>query len=284
MIKLFASDLDGTLLNGLHEADRTIRSAIKKAIDLGAHVVPATGRSVLPIGDHGFTGLKIDAVCANGSIVRGQNGEVLKTFGVDPAFVEELVREFPQICFDCCTPDGMFSSGSYEMHQEGFKRDGLMRRIIMRGMRARGGAHEEQFFDQSLSSILSHEVCKINCRVTTAELDRDLKAFLADHTDTVVNAPFDPVMFEITDKDCNKGASVAWLGAYYGIEEDEIAVYGDGGNDIAMLKRFRHSYAMANGSDEAKAAASATIGRCEFHAVPKHIMRTLRSQQRIQIA
>ena len=284
MIKLFASDLDGTLLNGLHETDRTIRSAIKTAIELGAHVVPATGRSVLPIGDHGFTGLKIDAVCANGSIVRGQNGELLKAFTVDPAFVEELLRAFPQICFDCCTPDGMFSSGSYEMHQEGFKRDGLFRRIVMRGMRARGGAHEEQFFDQSLSSILSHEVCKINCRVTSEELDRELKAFLADHADTVVNAPFDPVMFEITDKDCNKGESVAWLGRYYGIEEDEIAVYGDGGNDLAMLSRFRHSYATANGSDAAKAAASATIGRCEFHAVPKHILKTLRSQQRIQIA
>ncbi len=32
MIKLFASDLDGTLLNGLHEADRTIRGAIQEAI------------------------------------------------------------------------------------------------------------------------------------------------------------------------------------------------------------------------------------------------------------
>lgn len=284
MIKLFASDLDGTLLNGLHETDRIIRGAIKTAIELGAHVVPATGRSVLPIGDHGFTGLKIDAVCANGSIVRGQNGELLKAFTVDPAFVEELLRAFPQVCFDCCTPDGMFSSGSYEMHQEGFKRDGLFRRIVMRGMRARGGAHEEQFFDQSLSSILSHEVCKINCRVTSEELDRELKAFLADHADTVVNAPFDPVMFEITDKDCNKGESVAWLGRYYGIGEDEIAVYGDGGNDLVMLSRFRHSYATANGSDEAKAAASATIGRCEFHAVPRHILKTLRSQQRVQIA
>ena len=49
MIKLFASDLDGTLLNGLHETDRTIRGAIKTAIELGAHVVPATGRSVLPL-------------------------------------------------------------------------------------------------------------------------------------------------------------------------------------------------------------------------------------------
>ena len=279
MIKMFASDLDGTLLNGLHETDRTIRGAIKEALSQGAHVVPATGRSVLPIGDRGFTELKIDAVCANGAIVRGQNGEVLKTFTVDPAFVEELIRAFPQICFDCCTPDGMFSSGSYEMHQEGFRRDNLFRRIVMRGMRARGGAHEEQFFDQPLSSILSHDVCKINCRVTSDDLDRELKAFLAGYADTVVNAPFDPVMFEITDKDCNKGASIAWLGRYYGIEEDEIAVYGDGGNDLVMLRRFRHSYATANGSPEAKAAAGAVIGRCEFHAVPKHILQTLRSQR-----
>ena len=55
MIKLFASDLDGTLLNGLHEADRTIRGAIQEAIAQGAHVVPATGRSLLPAGEHGFT-------------------------------------------------------------------------------------------------------------------------------------------------------------------------------------------------------------------------------------
>ena len=279
MIKMFASDLDGTLLNAMHEADRTIRGAIKKALAQGAHVVPATGRSVLPIGENGFTGLKIDGVCANGSIVRGSNGEVLKTFEVDPAFTEELLRAFPQICFDCCTPDGMYSSGSYEMHQAGFKRDHPIRRIIMRGMRARGGVHEEHFFDQSVSNILSHKVCKINCRVTSSDLDRELKAFLADHADAVVNAPFDPVMFEITDKACNKGESVAWLGRYYGIEEDEIAVYGDGGNDIDMLRRFRHSYAMSNGSDAAKAAASATIGNCAFHAVPKHILRTLRAQR-----
>ena len=279
MIKMFASDLDGTLLNAMHEADRTIRGAIKEALAQGAHVVPATGRSVLPIGESGFTGLKIDGVCANGSIVRGSNGEVLKTFEVDPAFTEELLRTFPQICFDCCTPDGMYSSGSFEMHQAGFQRDHLFRRVIMRGMRARGRVHEEHFFDQSVSSILSHAVCKINCRVVSDELDRELKAFLAAHADTVVNAPFDPVMFEITDKACNKGESVAWLGRYYGIEEDEIAVYGDGGNDLEMLRRFRHSYATANGSDAAKAAASATIGSCTFHAVPKHILRTLRAQR-----
>ena len=279
MIRLFASDLDGTLLNAMHETDRTIRHAIGKAQALGAHVVPATGRSTLPAGERGFSGLALDSVCANGSIVRGPRGEVLKTFELDRGFVEELLRAFPQICFDCCTPDGIYSSGSYEMHQAGFKRDGLVRRIAMRGMRARGGLHEEHRFSQPLSEILSHTVCKVNCRVETAGLERELKAFLADHADEVVNAPFNPVMFEITDKSCNKGESVAWLGRHYGIGEDEIAVYGDGGNDIAMLAlfaRYGHAYATANGSAAAKQASGNVIGHCALHAVPKHILKTLR--------
>lgn len=278
MIKLFASDLDGTLLNAMHETDRAIRSAIKKAVAMGAHIVPATGRAVLPYGSHGFTGLPIDQICANGSIIRNKDGELLKTFAVDPSFVEELIKTFPQICFDCCTPDGMYSSGSFEMHEDGFKSDNVFRRIVMRGMRARGGVHEEQFFDQSIAQILAHEVCKVNCRVSDPDLDRELKAYLADRSDTVVNAPFDPVMFEITEKDCNKGASIAWLAHYYGIEEDEVAVYGDGGNDLEMLKRFKHSYATANAIPEAKRIASRTIGHCARHAVPKHILVTLKTQ------
>ena len=238
MIKMFASDLDGTLLNALHEADGTIRRANRELTEARLHVVPATGRSTLPIGEHGFTGLALDACCSNGSIVRNSHGEVLKTWTIDPQVTEELLKAFPDICFDCSTPDGMFSSGSFEMHQAGFKKDSPIKRIVMRGMRARGGDHEVQYFAPSIG----------------------------------------PVMFEITDVACNKGESVAWLAGYYGIAEDEVAVYGDGGNDIAMLKRFRHSYATKNGSDAAKAAASATIGSCMVHAVPKHMLATMRKQ------
>ena len=235
MIKMFASDLDGTLLNALHEADGTIRRAIRELTEAGLHVVPATGRSTLPIGEHGFTGLALDACCSNGSIVRDSHGEVLKTWTIDPQVTEELLKAFPDICFDCSTPDGMFSSGSFEMHQAGFKKDSPIKRIVMRGMRARGGYHEEQYFDQSIGDILRHDVCKINCRVTSPELERDLKAYL-------------------------------------------VAVYGDGGNDIAMLKRFRHSYVTKNASEAAKDAASATIGSCMVHAVPKHMLATMRKQ------
>ena len=285
MIKMFASDLDGTLLNFLHQTDRVIREAIQEILEQDIRVVPATGRIAAPGGPHGFSGLAVDQIGANGSIIWGSNGELLKSYAVNPAFVEDLLKTFPQICFDCYAPDGIYSTGSLEEHEAGFKRDNLFRQILMRGMRAGGREFKRHFFEQTLTDILEHEVCKVNCRVLDLGLDRELKAYLADHADTVVNAPFNPVLFEITDRACNKGASVAWLGSYYGIDEDEIAVYGDGGNDIEMLRRFRHSYATANGMDAAKAAASETIGHCAFHAVPKHMLKIVRDQRKyVEIA
>lgn len=62
----------------------------------------------------------------------------------------------------------------------------------------------------------------------------------------------------------------------------EVAVYGDGGNDLVMLDRFEHSFATSNASDAAKQAAGTVIGNCAFHAVPKHMLKTLRDQAATQ--
>ena len=277
MIKLFASDLDGTLLNLFHTTDETILAAVREAISAGAHVAAATGRTNVWYGEDGFEESTIEAVCANGSIIRGRDGEILKFYAVDPAFLEELIPAFPGICFDCVTCEGILSSGSRELREAGFKIDSPWRRVLMRGMRAKATFMTKHVYDQPLSEIVKHEVCKVNCRVPDADLNRELHVFLADHADTVVNAPFNPALFEITDHACNKGESVAWLGRYLGISEDEIAVYGDGGNDIEMLKRFKHSFATSNAIDEAKDAASEVIGNCALHAVPHHIQECVRA-------
>ena len=81
-----------------------------------------------------------------------------------------------------------------------------------------------------------------------------------------------------------KGEALAWLAARLGIAEDEVAVYGDGGNDVVMLERFRHAYATANGSPAAKRAAGTVIGPCATYAVPRHVVRTLRAQGSLRAA
>ena len=127
MIKMFASDLDGTLLNALHEADGTIRRAIRELTEAGLHVVPATGRSTPPIGEHGFTGLALDACCSNGSIVRDSRGEVLKTWTIDPQITEEMAKKAARLVgmeaaiqtlpdgYDTVCTDGMFSQGEWQL-------------------------------------------------------------------------------------------------------------------------------------------------------------------------
>lgn len=46
MIRLFASDLDGTLLNEHHECDEKIEKGIQKIIDAGKIFTVATGRGI----------------------------------------------------------------------------------------------------------------------------------------------------------------------------------------------------------------------------------------------
>ena len=277
MIKLFAADLDGTLLNAFHKVDRVIADAIREVTDAGAHMVIATGRTMLSNREHGFDGLPVEMCSANGSIVVGREG-VLKTFPVNPQLLEELVGAFPDICFDCIALEGTFATGTAEMRMAGFASDPWWRQIAMRGMRQ--VFQQSISFETPLSDLLDREVLKVNCRVADPVRAEELKAFVAEHADMVVNAPFSPVMFEMTDPAVNKGASVAWLARHYGYTEDEVAVYGDGGNDIAMLERFEHAYATANGSDAAKRAAGNVIGRCAFHAVPRRMVATVRAQRR----
>ena len=44
----------------------------------------------------------------------------------------------------------------------------------------------------------------------------------------------------------------------YGIQLDEVMVFGDGGNDITMLAHVPHSVAMGNANDEVKKHAAYT--------------------------
>ena len=65
-----------------------------------------------------------------------------------------------------------------------------------------------------------------------------------------------PYYLDVTNKDANKGAVVAYLSDRLSIPAEEIATIGDQPNDVLMFKRSGFSIAMGNASDEVKAQAS----------------------------
>ena len=278
MIKLFASDLDGTLYNSLHQTDRGILHRVRRVIRAGRHVALATGRWSATGAELGFGDLPIEVVSGNGAFVYGADGKLLRSVEIDRHVVEELLRTFPSCCFVCVSPDGTFVRGSRESQLAGYlPSPGVMGRIVAWRFRRRGPS-TDMLYDQTASNVLAHPICKINCRELDPGIKAEVSAFVAEHSDALVNASFDGDLFELTEASVNKGEAVAWLAGKLGISEDEVAVYGDGGNDIAMLERFDHAYATSNGSEAAKRAAGNVIGSNALGAVPRHMLATTRRE------
>lgn len=64
------------------------------------------------------------------------------------------------------------------------------------------------------------------------------------------------VSLEITRKGTNKGNALREYIKEKGIKEDEVLVIGDADNDVSMLASFQHSFAMNRGEDEPKRIAN----------------------------
>lgn len=60
---------------------------------------------------------------------------------------------------------------------------------------------------------------------------------------------------------------------YYGIDLTETMAFGDGGNDVPMLKVAGIGVAMGNASDSVKAAARFVTAHVDDHGIQKALMQ-----------
>ena len=281
MIGLFASDLDGTLYGAFHKTNPIVLSAIRAACDSGRHFAVATGRTMRSCDEMGFAPVPIEAVCANGAIILDRQGRVIHHVPIDREAVGRILSAFPEVPFDCISLDHTYVRiGRQEWEDNSHRRLPLFARISMRGMQMSAG---ECVFEQTDEQILRHDIVKLNCHLNDADdptLSARLASFLDAMPDQVINAPFASSMFEITNPEATKANAVAWLAGELGLSEDEVAVYGDGGNDIAMLCRFPNACAPRGAQDAAKAATGPghVLGSNVLYAVPRHVRETVRRE------
>ena len=83
---------------------------------------------------------------------------------------------------------------------------------------------------------------------------------------------------EVTDESAQKGLILEKVIADLGISQDEVAVFGDGLNDITLFKLFPESYAMENGEQEIKDLAKYIAPDCNDDGVAKMVEKILREQ------
>lgn len=281
MIGLVASDLDGTLLGALHRTNGVVLSAIRAVCDSGRHFAVATGRTLRSCDEMGFAPVPIEAVCANGAIVLDRRGRLAYHLPLDAGLVAEMLDAFPEVPFECVSLDHTYlriSQADWERRLT--RRQPLIAKISLRGMQMAVG---ELVFDATNAQICRQELVKVNCHLSEDDdpaLVARLHAFLDARADRALNAPFSPLMFEVTSPAATKANAVAWLADDLGLSEDQVAVYGDGGNDIAMLARFGHAYCPRGAQEAAKAAVGPghVLGSNLLYAVPRHMKAMVRRE------
>lgn len=85
-----------------------------------------------------------------------------------------------------------------------------------------------------------------------AQCERDVRAALGDQASVARSQPY---YLDITHPLAHKGIALSALAELLGVPPAEIAVIGDGANDVAMFERSGLSIAMGNASPEVQRAA-----------------------------
>lgn len=98
-----------------------------------------------------------------------------------------------------------------------------------------------------------------------------LKPFLKQYEAVLVNRRW----VEVLPKGTNKLQQVKYLMAKYEIALDDLYVFGDGGNDIAMLAYAKHSYCPKNGLPQAKKAAKNICPSCHEDGVAQVVAKLI---------
>ncbi|MDS0525381.1 Cof-type HAD-IIB family hydrolase [Clostridium sp. SHJSY1] len=284
MIKIIASDMDGTLLNSNHEISKENLEAIKKAQELGVHFTISTGRDidgVLPV-IKGY-GLKCECILSNGAEYRDENGNILEKIDIEKSTVKKVIGMMNEagIRAQIFTDRGIFTADSKEDALKGMAYMAQSFQKIESFEEALELSRNQEHFKklkyiENLEVFLetSVEIRKIFAFYNDTNVIRDMKFKLDEIEDLAVSSSFRDNI-EITNKDAQKGIILAKVAKKMGVSKDEVMVIGDSFNDYTMFTEFTESYAMENAIDEIKEIAKYITDTNNNAGVAKAIYKAL---------
>ena len=120
MIKLIASDMDGTLLNDDHMISEENLKAIRKAQEMGRHFTIVTGRDYGAVKSYlEECNLKCECILSNGAEYRDVNGNVIESVYMNKDSVKIVfdILNDARLCIQLMT-----NKGSYVTNKESDKK------------------------------------------------------------------------------------------------------------------------------------------------------------------
>ncbi len=281
-IELIALDLDGTLLNSQKKLSQRNKEILSRCAQAGIQVVPATGRAadgIIP-EVRALPGVTY-AIATNGGVVANiKTGENLLrcTLSNETALrIFNIIKDY-HIMYDPYINGRGITEPRFIDHMEEFGLSPVMQEMVRFTRDVVPNVIE--FVRQS-----GKDVEKIN--IYMADL-RDREA-LVNAISQVPGLVISSSLYnniEINAEGATKGNALLWLADYLKIPREATVAFGDGGNDISMLKAAGIGIAMGNGLEQVKAAADQVTGTNDEDGVAEAIERLvpeIRTARRLDI-
>lgn len=287
MIKLIASDMDGTLLNDNHEIDKETAEAIKKAEESGIIFVISTGReyeNVKYILDK--RDIRCQCILSNGAEYRDENGNILDVININENSAKEIIQIFKDnnISARMFTDKGIFTTSTREKALEELTFRTLTFDKNLTKEEAKKIAEKENFFTclkyvEDVEKFFKDgiEIRKFVAFHEDIELLNKLKGTIGKIGGLAISSSFNDNI-EITDINAQKGIILEKVITKMGIDKKDVVILGDSFNDYSMFEIFEESVAMKNAIPEVKKIAKYITDTNDNQGVAKAIYNILNNQ------
>lgn len=266
---LIAFDLDGTILDSRKQISQYCIAVLEQCIRQGIWVVPATGRTVDGLSSQllNISGIKY-AITTNGAVVADlESGAALKNCFLPKETALEILRRLEQyhVMYDPYIKARGISQARFMNHLGEYGVKGEIERLV----RSTRDVVENiiQFVEATDDGVE-----KINVFLADVSDREKIRRALSDIPGIVISSSLENNM-EINARGATKGEALGWLADYLGVAQEETMAFGDGENDVTMLKAAGTGIAMANGVKAVLEAADETTLTNDEDGVAKAIER-----------
>lgn len=259
MIKLIASDMDGTLLNSDHKIPNENVELIKFAQKNGIQFVVATGRAyyeALPaLNDEN---IKCDVISFNGGIIYDKNGNIINITPMklkDLYYTIEILKSL-EISYQLYTKNTIYTNSietditayidliranGEEPNEQHLRREAKNRLAL-------GHITEVDNIELYLNQEDNPAIKVIGISNDLEKLKHATELLSGNENISVTSSGANNV--EIMDKKATKGEALKIVADIHDINLKNAIAIGDNLNDQAMLDIVEYSIAMKNGNKE----------------------------------
>ncbi len=265
MIKVIASDLDGTLFGSESKIAPETLAAVKRACEAGIRFIITTGRNFRGVmKELEDADLTCDYILCSGAEVRNSKQEIVSQVPISMEQcreVYEVLQKYPvSVIFG--TDEYDYQIGTYEEVEKQtvsrlnsyFSEIGIseLQKAQMFGERMDTTKVVKNFQELNNTGVPVYKLFLFSDdRGMLAEIDKEL----AKQKQIAVSSSF-PTNLEITDVRAQKGPVLKEYIESLGYQMEEVMTFGDSRNDESMLSMdFGATIAMANADEELKKVA-----------------------------